>query len=341
MRRIIAFGECMLEFTHVGGNNYQSGFSGDVLNMCVYLQRALKNSEIDATEVCFMTAVGPDRFSEEMVAGWKREQIDTALVFRSEDKQPGLYIINTDETGERYFTYWRDNSAAGQALACLKQAGGIDCLPEAEMFYFSGISLAILTLEDRQYLLEIIRGLRDKGTKIAFDPNYRPRLWPDAEEAGRWMNACYQLCDIALPGLEDEQALFSNNKFSNNKFSNNKFSNNKFSNALGNNEIATISARLLHAGVKEIIIKAGKQGNYGQNTEGRAFHVPFVAPDKCIDTTAAGDSFAGMYLAQRLQGRCPEQAAISASQTASLVVGYSGAIIPYDDFQTFLVRVSS
>ena len=318
MRRIIAFGECMLEFAHIEGSNYQSGFSGDVLNMCVYLQRTLRNSEAGAMDVCFMTAVGQDRFSEEMVAGWKREQIDTALVFRSEDKKPGLYIINTDKTGERYFTYWRDASAARQALSYLRQAGGIDFLPEAQMFYFSGISVAILTPEDRKYLLKIIRALRKRGTKIAFDPNYRPSLWCDAEEAGHWINACYRLCDIALSGLADEQALF------------------------GINNIDAITARLLGAGVQEIIIKAGRQGNYGHDIhglEGQAFHVPFSVPDNCLDTTAAGDSFAGMYLAQRLLGEGAEQATIRASQTASVVVGYNGAIMPDDDFQNFLAKV--
>ena len=47
-----------------------------------------------------------------------------------------------------------------------------------------------------------------------------------------------------------------------------------------------------------------------------------------VDTTAAGDSFAAAYLAARLDGADPIEAARAGHRLAGVVVCYPGAIIP-------------
>ena len=47
-----------------------------------------------------------------------------------------------------------------------------------------------------------------------------------------------------------------------------------------------------------------------------------------VDTTAAGDSFAAAYIAARLGGADPVQAARAGHRLAGVVVCYAGAIIP-------------
>ena len=47
-----------------------------------------------------------------------------------------------------------------------------------------------------------------------------------------------------------------------------------------------------------------------------------------VDTTAAGDSFAAAYLAARLGGAEPADAARAGHRLAGTVVRYPGAIIP-------------
>ena len=49
-----------------------------------------------------------------------------------------------------------------------------------------------------------------------------------------------------------------------------------------------------------------------------------------VDTTAAGDAFSGAYLAARLAGRPPADAAALAGSVAAVVIGHPGAIAPRD-----------
>ena len=62
----------------------------------------------------------------------------------------------------------------------------------------------------------------------------------------------------------------------------------------------------------------------GRSGEVRA--EPLTKP--AVDTTAAGDSFAAAYLAARLGGAGPEDAARAGHRLAGVVVCYPGAIIP-------------
>ena len=63
--------------------------------------------------------------------------------------------------------------------------------------------------------------------------------------------------------------------------------------------------------------------------------VPAFAVDKVVDTTGAGDSFAGGYLAARLQGQSPAVSARSGNKIASIVIQHSGAIIPREAMPVF------
>ena len=71
---------------------------------------------------------------------------------------------------------------------------------------------------------------------MAFDSNYRPRLWPDAATARREIGAIWALTDIGLPSLDDEMALF------------------------GEADAAAVLARLAAAGVTRGALKRGAEG---------------------------------------------------------------------------------
>jgi 2-dehydro-3-deoxygluconokinase len=76
-----------------------------------------------------------------------------------------------------------------------------------------------------------------------------------------------------------------------------------------------------------VVVKQGAEpclGRYDNTT----FEVAPPRVQQAIDTTAAGDSFNGAYIAARLNGRSPQQAATDGHRMAGHVIGYRGAIVP-------------
>ena len=202
MTRVVSIGECMIELSGREGVTWRQGYAGDTLNTLWYL-RALS---APSTETDYVSAFGDDPFSHEQIAFLRANGIGVAASPTIPGKAPGLYAITLDAHGERSFTYWRQNAAA----RCL--ADDYDALAEslsgAGLIYLSGITLAILDERSRDDLLSIIETARARDTVVAFDPNYRPRLWADPGHARTVMRGGYAAASIVLPTFDDEQALF-------------------------------------------------------------------------------------------------------------------------------------
>ena len=122
-----------------------------------------------------------------------------------------------------------------------------------------------------------VAAARRKGSLVAFDPNYRPRLWPSPEAAQTAMTQALGVTDIALPTFTDEQALFADAS------------------------PEATAERLGRAGVKEIVVKNGEEPALVV-AEGRTQTVPAMLMDNLVDTTGAGDLFAGGFLAGLAKG---------------------------------------
>lgn len=301
-KNIAVIGECMIELSQKG-DELNRGFGGDTLNTAVYLTRQVPQS---ALQVHYVTALGTDRFSDEMLQAWRQEHIKTELVSRLDNKLPGLYIIETDEHGERNFYYWRNDAAARYWLACPPAEKIISQLAQFDYLYLSGISLAILNPASRDTLFTLLRQCRNNGGKVIFDNNYRPRLWQSQQETQRVYRDMLSCTDMAFLTLDDEDLLW------------------------GQQQVEEVVSRTRGLGVEEIVIKRGADSCLVFNANGNPLDVPAVPlpKEKVIDTTAAGDAFGAGYLAVRLNGGSAEQAAQRGHLTASTVIQYRGAIIP-------------
>ena len=296
---IFVVGECMIELQRAtGGLAYR--FGGDTLNTAVYLSRLVDRKEL---QVAYVTALGVDSLSDEMNAGWEKEGIITTWVQRLPDKLPGMYLIETDADGERRFHYWRSDSAARYWLHGPQADQVCGALANAPFIYLSGISLAILSPSDREILLATLAECRSHGGKIIFDNNYRPRLWQSAQTAGDIYRRVLALADIALLTLDDEDALY------------------------GKADEAIVLARTRASGVEEIVIKRGAESCI-VDAGGVTVRVLPQKISNVVDTTAAGDSFGAAYVAARLAGRSPDEAAKAGHRLAATVIQYPGAIIP-------------
>lgn len=303
-KNIAVIGECMIELSQKGAD-LNRGFGGDTLNTAVYVARQVNT---DALGVHYVTALGTDSFSTEMMTAWEKEKVGTSLIQRLDNKLPGLYFIETDDTGERTFYYWR-NDAAARFWLDGKDADAIcERLATFDYLYLSGISVAILNPASRQRLLTLLRACRANGGKVIFDNNYRPRLWASKEETRLVYQQMLACTDIAFLTLDDEDLLW------------------------GAQPVEDVIARTQKAGVKEVVVKRGADSCLVA-IQGEALKdVPAVKlpKEKVVDTTAAGDSFSAGYLAVRLTGGDAEAAAKRGHLTASTVIQYRGAIIPRD-----------
>ncbi|WJV62462.1 sugar kinase [Pectobacteriaceae bacterium CE70] len=304
-KNIAIIGECMIELSQKGAD-LSRGFGGDTLNTAVYIARQVKP---DALDVHYVTALGTDSFSTEMIAAWQSEGVKTDLIQRMNDKLPGLYFIETDTSGERTFYYWRNDAAARYWLESDDAETISKHLSQFEYIYLSGISLAILNPTSRQRLMSVLRACRTNGGKVIFDNNYRPRLWQSEEETRQAYTDMLSCTDIAFLTLDDEDMLW------------------------GKQPIEEVLARTHKLGVTEVVVKRGADSCLiSLKGEPQLLNVPAISlpKEKVIDTTAAGDSFSAGYLAVRLNGGSAEEAAKRGHLTASTVIQHRGAIIPPD-----------
>lgn len=293
--RIVCTGEVMIELAaSEEPGRYALGFAGDSFNTAIYLARA-------GLDVSYLTRLGDDALSRNIVATLAAEGVGTDHVQYVKNRQPGLYLISNDADGERHFSYWRDTAPVRELFDAPVS------LTDADVFYFTGITLAV-TRSGQSHLLQLLDTLRSRGCRIVFDPNFRPRLWDDIEQARDHTRAVLPFCHTVLPTLDDERKLW---------------------NVTGVDEC---HARYAGLGVKEIVVK-GDDLTTQLFTEDEAY-TQAAAPVQAIDTTGAGDSFNAGYLAARLTGAGARDAVTQAQQLAATVVMHRGAILPREQGST-------
>jgi 2-dehydro-3-deoxygluconokinase len=294
MTKVASIGECMIELKPGAGGLYSRGYGGDTLNTSVYLARL-------GVSVDYITALGDDPLSDEMVAGWKAEGVGTNRVVRLPGKLPGIYLIQTDDRGERRFFHWRENSAVRQLMDLPETDDILASLTGYDLVYLSAITLSLYGAEGRARLFAALGRARESGPRVAFDTNFRVRLWPDLDVARAVYRDAFEIADIALASTEDLLPLYPGES----------------------NE--GLLARIVSP---ETILKLAEPASM-LRFEGASHEVkaePVRQP--VVDTTAAGDSFAAAYLAARLQGAGPLEAARAGHRLAGAVVCHPGAIIP-------------
>ena len=294
--RVVAIGECMVELAPLEATDtFCLGFAGDTFNTAWYLRQML--GAVD--QVDYFTAVGLDTVSEKMLEFMQRAGIGTSSILQRANKSVGLYMVQL-QNGERSFSYWRNESAARTlASSALPLRAS---LVGADIAYFSGITLAILSPMDRSRLLAVLSEFRQDGGVVAFDPNLRPTLWKSPDNMTRAVMQAAEISDIVLPSYGDEARWFGDA-----------------------NPAATLD-RYLGAQVSCCIVKNGA-GRLLATEGGKIFECD-PNPDVVeVDTTAAGDSFNAGFIAARLRGAELRAAVQVGASLAAQVVGKRGALV--------------
>jgi 2-dehydro-3-deoxygluconokinase len=286
-------GEPMLEFNQQpspdGRRLYLEGFGGDTSNAAIAAAR-------QGASAAYVTGIGRDAAGERFLELWRQEGVDTSGVTIADHSATGIYFVMHSDAGHR-FLYYRDGSAASRI--------GPENVPEslfsnAKIAYFSGISQAI-SASASDAVFHAMALTRAGGGLIAYDTNYRPRLWPPARAAAV-IHAAIARADIALPGMDDAKAL------------------------TGLDDPDAIADFYLRLGPPLVVLKMGAAGAMVATPD----HRTLIPPHPCtpVDASGAGDTFGGSFAARLLAGDAAVPAARYAGTAAALKTEGYGAVAP-------------
>ncbi|WP_282077403.1 sugar kinase [Epibacterium ulvae] len=296
--KICCIGEVMIELVNGRHGNITLGVAGDTYNTAVYLKRMLQQKHT----VAYCTALGTDPYSAKIKEALHNYNIDTSCIEIRTDKIPGLYAVDTDADGERSFTYWRSDAAA-RTLFQPPNTISFKTLAGFDLIYLSGITMAILPPDIRAALIDFIHTFKAGGGTVAYDSNYRPKLWENQAVAQDINTQLWQLADIALPSVDDEMELFSESTQT------------------------EVVARLQSLGVTYGALKQGAEGPLDLGIQ-HAVAENLTQVSHVIDSTAAGDSFNAGYLASYVLGETSKSQLERGHNLAAKVITHPGAIIP-------------
>lgn len=301
MKKIAFIGECMIELNGKPFGEMWQSYGGDTLNSATYLSRISLPNDI---QVHYVSALGTDNLSSQMRTHWQADRIHTNWVLKDETHQPGLYLIQLDEQGERTFLYWRNQSAAHYMVQHPDFHQVLTELQQVDMIYLSGISLAILSKNDRSFLIEQLISLTKLGVEIAFDSNFRPKLWDSLKEAQDCYLQLLPHVSLALVTFDDEQLLWGDE-----------------------NEQAT-RTRLHQIGIPTVIVKCGQNGACFSDSQSHQYGQVIPEPiQNVVDTTSAGDSFNAGFLNGYLRDKPLNICCYQGNRVAGIVIQHKGAII--------------
>lgn len=294
--RLLSIGECMVEMKQADGGLWQKAYAGDTFNAAYYARQFLPAS----FDVEYLSAVGTCKLSSEMLRFMQASGVGTRFVSQIEGGTPGLYMIHL-ENGERSFSYWRSASAAR------KLADDPDHLDRAiaasDVIIFSGITLAILHPDAADRLIAALARARADGRMVVFDPNIRPRLWDDATRMRATLSRAAGVSNLVMPSFDDEATHF------------------------GDGSIDATIERYRALGADGVVVKDGARGVTVALEGAQLLFVPAAPVTAVVDSTSAGDSFNGAFLARFLETGDSEAAAAFAATIASRVIGHHGALV--------------
>jgi 2-dehydro-3-deoxygluconokinase len=291
IRRIAALGEPLLELQPAPAGEIRLALGGDVANSLIGLARMLGSSGL---ELSLATALGDSGYSAWLRSRLLREGLRLTEAPVAGD--PGIYGLPLDAGGGG-FSYWRGQSAARQFLRSASLEQLTELLGGPQLLLVTGITLALCSDASFAHLCHWVERHREV-CRVAFDCNFRRRLWESDSQARGRIGAFERLASIIATGLEDEKSLW------------------------GAPGAPQISERLSGLSA-EYLIRGGPAGCWVGS--GRECRRVATEPVTVIDTAGAGDAHLAGYLAARISGADRADAAAYANRAAAVIVGQRGS----------------
>ena len=260
---IAALGEILIDYTPLpdsdaGMSVFEQNPGGAPANVLACAARLGRRT-------AFIGKVGDDIQGRFLADTLRRTGIDTRALRVDKTAFTTLAFVKLDERGERSFSFARKPGADTQLTSAELDR---ELIAGCGILHFGSLSLT--DEPARSATLEAVQLARRSGAIIAYDPNYRPLLWPDRATAMRQMQAPLPLVDL-LKVSDDEIVLLTD--------------------CSGPEDGAR---RLIEQGLRCVVVTIGSSGALVATREGCAMVPGF--PAKVVDTNGAGDSFWGGFL---------------------------------------------
>lgn len=305
---LVCLGEALIDFVAI-----DSGVSvGEASGFLKAAGGAPANVAVGAARLglstAFLGAVGDDPFGRYLRDLLQAEGVDTEGLRLDPDHRTGLAFVSLAADGERSFCFFRNPSADMMMAPHDVDAGRIRT---AGWFHFGSITLIVEP--SRAATLHALRTAREAGVPVSYDPNLRPALWPDLDQA---RDAILEPIDeVDLVKVSDEEATFLT--------------------GVADTSAALEVLRQRYQGVALWLGTLGQAGCIWVRKDGTSGRVAGYGVD-AVDTTGAGDAFVAALLSRLTamgagawSGAAPAElsAACSfANMVASMTVTRKGAI---------------
>ena len=275
MSKLYCIGELLIDFQSVGiaalkdTQQFVKKAGGAPANVCV---QAVKLGR----KAAYLTKVGNDGFGEFLIETLKNEGVDVSYISKSREHDTSLAFVSFTEDGEREFSFFR--RAAADLYFTTGDFKDVE-LKSGDVLEFG--SVALQTFVARTTHKYLIDKAKTGGALVCFDPNLRFNLWEDKEELKKVVNEFAVYADVIKVG-EDEL---------------------EFITGLKGKEAVDA---MFTGNLKILLLTNGGKGAKIYLSDGRTADCGGYKV-KTVDTTGAGDSFFGAFIAQLLEhGATPE-----------------------------------
>ena len=262
---VTALGELLIDFTE-NGNSAQgnpmleANPGGAPCNVLAMLEKLGKKT-------AFIGKVGNDMFGTQLKNAVEEVGIDTRNLVIDNEVHTTLAFVHTYPDGDRDFSFYRN---PGADMMLTKDEIQEDLIRDSRIFHFGTLSSTHEGVrEATRYAIDVAK---EAGCIITFDPNLRPPLWKDLNDARKEIEYGMERCDVLKISDNEVEFLFDTTDY---------------------DKGAALIEEKYH--IPLVLITLGKDGSRAYYRGRKVEAAPFLQ-ENTIETTGAGDTFCASTL---------------------------------------------
>lgn len=272
MRRVAAIGELLIDFVPQQ--------KGCALREVTHFERVAGGAPANVVTAVsrlggsgvMISQVGEDAFGEHIIDVLQTNGVDTHFVFKTKRANTGLAFVSLDATGNREFSFFRNPSAD---LFLSPEQITAEMMTDCAVLHYCSVDLVDWPVKEAHR--RAIELAQQAGMIISFDPNVRLPLWDSPAECREAIREFLTYANIVK--LSDDELEF----------------------VTGCREEEEAAEKLFAGNCRLLLITKGGDGSSVYTPNATVHHA--AVNTKVVDTTGAGDSFAGSFLFQLVRDK--------------------------------------